>query len=395
MIAFNKRSIVGISTSNGPQDFIKKYEFVKKSGATPLLLPTVKNKIALDIYIKECSPNSLWINDEIYHYSKDICFNFDSPTTLFYSSGSTSTPKVVVHSDINLQKSSEESLLELNINKPIPVVTSLPLWHVGGMLCYYRSNYLKSELIFTKSNNLLSTVLKYPASLVVLVPSQLQALLTKDKEIKDINSSLNQSIFYLGGASLNDKLIDQINKAKLNVISTYGMTETTGAIATGYKKLKTFKSVTIKQNSDNILSVKTSRSATHYIISNKMVPINQEDGFIVTSDVAEINKDYFLVKGRSDQVFLSGGENISPAFLESLILKLDKTITSAKVLPKKHERLGNEIIVFISPYNHDLVKSLPLLLPHTHRPHKLLPWPKYNGIKPSLNDFLKVISDNE
>ena len=383
MDSFDGHSIVGISSTKGPEDFLYKYKFVKSSGATPLLLPPAHKKKDLDSYFNQCQPNVLWLDDQVYHYSKENLIQFNEASTLFFTSGSSSFPKVVVHSDSNLEISAKESLSALNVAKSVPIMTPLPLWHVGGLLCYYRSLFLGSELILTHNKTMMRDLELHKNSLVVLVPAQLESLLDNNLD----KSDLSQHIFYLGGGAVNLSLKEKIQVSNITALASYGMTETAGAVATGITNLKAMKETSIKIDSSGRLSVKTKRNAQNYIINNKLEEISHKDHYIETSDLAVLCDNYFSITGRIDQVFISGGENISPFFLEELIKGIDPEIKGVKVIAKSHERLENEIIVFISPYTHALKESITEKLPHTFRPHKILSWPQHGGIKPALKDF--------
>jgi O-succinylbenzoic acid--CoA ligase len=388
MVKLEAHDIVGISSTNGPADFLTKYKSVKATGATPLLLPPVKSEDLLKPYFEQCKPNVLWLDDDICRYSNSEIFKFEEPTTLFFTSGSTSSPKVVVHSDHNLELSAQESLAELGIVKSIHIVTPLPLWHVGGLLCYYRSLYLNSELILTNKQRIISDLNKHARALVILVPAQIDSLIQES-----IDHS--QHIFYLGGGRINDQLIQNIKKYNLNCIGSYGMTETAGAIATGIKALTPMTGTSINTDQNDRLLVNTSRNAKYYIIENKLTEIPHKDNYIETSDIGLKSNNEFVVSGRIDQVFISGGENISPMFLEKLIREIDINIIDVKVIGHGHKRLENEIIVFLSPYKDETIKDIIKDLPHTIRPHRVLPWPDHNGIKPTLKDFQDKVDNNE
>ena len=73
------------------------------------------------------------------------------------------------------------------------------------------------------------------------------------------------------------------------------------------------------------------------------------DGWFFTGDTGYFDEDgYLFVTGRVDDMIISGGENISPVEIES-VLSLHERIDEVAVVGLKDERLGQKVVAFIKP----------------------------------------------
>ena len=107
---------------------------------------------------------------------------------------------------------------------------------------------------------------------------------------------------------------------------------------------------------------------------------NQTDknGWYKTGDMGEIDKNGNLfIKGRKDNMFISGGENIYPEEIESAILKIN-SINKVVVLPFDHKDYGQRPAAFIDPFTNNislLKEEIKKVLPSFKIPDHFLPWP--------------------
>ena len=57
-------------------------------------------------------------------------------------------------------------------------------------------------------------------------------------------------------------------------------------------------------------------------------------------------RGFLYIKGRSDTMFISGGENIYPEEIEAEMMKMEK-ISGATVIPVKDNRFGSRPVCFL------------------------------------------------
>lgn len=382
--------LVGLSSNGSPEHFLKRYIELKSQGHHVVLYPACDHLNQLDPYLKQCRPQTLYFNDDVITYKDVKLTPLSGPATLFFTSGSQGLPKAVVHLDEHLKQSAQESLEELKGTHHRVVITPLPLWHVGGLLNYYRSVYLKAKLCTVKPSQLLTTLEEHEQGLVVLVPTQLQRLLEQTTRYHDNNNFQ----FYLGGSALTPALISFIEKHKINALASYGMTETAGAVATGLHYLNPFATCKLTLNSESLLTIQTSRLAHFYMIDNELVPleVHERPNTLTTKDLAQEIDGHIVITGRADEVIISGGENISPRQVYEALK--DLPLGQKKLIGMPHPDLGQATYLFIDPYNDQLVEEIQQKLPKIHRPFQVLSWPNFQGIKPSLADFHRKIRES-
>ncbi|MFM0864023.1 o-succinylbenzoate--CoA ligase, partial [Klebsiella pneumoniae] len=83
-----------------------------------------------------------------------------------------------------------------------------------------------------------------------------------------------------------------------------------------------------------------------YLHENKIRPSLNKRGWFETKDLGVFANQELAIKGRLDNLFISGGENIQPEEVEEALLKYPG-ILEAIVVPKTHPEFDNEPIGFI------------------------------------------------
>lgn len=323
-----------------------------------------------------------------------------------FSSGSTGDFKLILHSPksfIESAKVSSELIIDSHKrafgNIPNKLYSSLPLFHTGGLLSHYRKTFFEKihlvpKIPFQEIDN---------QSVVVGVPAHIPYLLKQTK---------NPFTFYCGGDSPNEEMKSACLEKGVNLISTYGLTESCGAILyQNNKETKVFKDVEIKINNDSLLTFKTKRQAFEVLkfVHNKWETIDpSENGYIFTKDLAKYNeKGEIEIIGRSDSLIISGGENIHPKTIEEkiskVLIKNSVSFKQLKVLGMPDSRLGKVVTLFIDfadtkeivKKEEEVIKLLARNLTGLDRPRYYCPFPPFLGIKPKKEDFQKIFKDKK
>ena len=148
---------------------------------------------------------------------------------------------------------------------------------------------------------------EYPkVDYTAIVPTQLFNALTGDDHLlKHLQSA---KAVLVGGAALTSELHTQATNAGITVVTTYGMSETSGGCV---------------YNGVPLDGVQVAISDTGFIkISGPVLASNLDldaQNCFVTSDLGELTDGHLRVLGRGDDVIISGGENISLFEIESTI----------------------------------------------------------------------------
>ena len=81
-------------------------------------------------------------------------------------------------------------------------------------------------------------------------------------------------------------------------------------------------------------------------VERPRLPVNRE-GWFATGDIGEIDGDgYLTVRGRKDNMFISGGENIHPEEIEAILCQLPDII-QAVVVAMPDEEFGHRPVAFL------------------------------------------------
>ncbi|GEM_PF-5894068 len=304
----------------------------------------------------------------------------------FFSSGSSGKPKLIFHKEESLIQSAFLSgeLLSLP-EKDGRIISSLPLNHVGGFLNILRSGLFSRSFELRDAQNLFENLNN--TDVVVGVPAQIKYL----PKIKELT-------FYAGGDKVTKEQWQKACDQGINLIATYGQTESGGAILYQLEadgNIQLYKDILIKVSSNGTLSYKTNRLAIGQLSNGQTSKFNSKE-FFETTDLIELKPNNFIrFLGRKDLNFQCGGEMISPSQIENRIIdtlkKLKISNFVVKVIGIPDERLGKVPVAFFeSEDNFDLENIAALLAPLEQGPAKLRYLsiiPRSTGIKPSQGDY--------
>ena len=214
------------------------------------------------------------------------------------TSGSTGSPKEVLLSASAVLASARAS------NKFIGAIPGqtwsllLPLTHIAAVNVIVRASELGTVAIDCRDCEG-----EYPiADYTSIVPTQLFRALHGDENL--LNHLKSTKAVLVGGAALSASLRNQAEAAGIRIITTYGMTESCGGCVYDGVALD---GVEIKIR-DQKICIKGPVLASSIVLN---------DGWFETSDLGEYENNRLLVIGRSDDVIISGGENLSLSAVES------------------------------------------------------------------------------
>ena len=217
------------------------------------------------------------------------------------TSGSTSEPKEVGLSASALLMSARASHLYLGAGFGEVWSLLLPLTHIAGVNVLVRSLELGTSPIDLRATK--GRLKK--ADFTAIVPTQLFRALNGDTEL--LEHLKNCRAVLVGGAALAHSIASDAESAGINIVQTYGMSETCGGCVYNGEPLQ---GVDVKIIDEQI-AIKGPTLATTYINNEGAWLERFKDGWFLTSDRGIITDGKLKILGRSDDVIISGGENIS------------------------------------------------------------------------------------
>mgnify|MGYP002712432282 FL=1 len=153
--------------------------------------------------------------------------------------------------------------------------------------------------------------------------------------LKGIDALRTFSAVLVGGAATNPRLLESTNKLRINVVTTYGSSETSGGCVYDGSPIAGARVKIV----DGRIHLGGPMVARGY--RNVDSP-DLQYGWFRTSDAGSLIDDHLTVHGRIDNIIDSGGLKLHPEVLETFLLKVDG-VTGACVVGKQDARFGERI----------------------------------------------------
>ena len=314
-----------------------------RSGVIPVLL-SENNMETTDIDDKIVEK----ITDKTVSYTGNS-YNKNDTQAVVFSSGTTGSPKGAELTFNNFYQNSIMWDEIFKFNSDDVYLNILPINHVGGLCIMFRALYNNfSVQIDNYSLHFLDSFNNKRCTHVSLVSSMLYDIISNNlaKNFKNIKKMI------LGGSNINSNILEKSMKLKLPIFIVYGMTETCSGVAgasinqSNYNKYKyfPFKNVYISVDNLQICIKSPTVMKKYYKSSSSMTSFTTGD----LGDVDEIGN--FRIKGRSDSVIISGGENFSIDLIEKAVNEVRK-VNRCKVIGVEDEKWGQKTIAFIETDN--------------------------------------------
>ena len=290
----------------------------------------------------------------------------DDIAALLYSSGTTGKPKGIMLSHGNISSNAESLVKAWGFQESDCLLHALPIYHVHGLFvalgCVFMTG---SKLKWLESFDADVVLKSIPECTVMMgVPTYYTRLLKRDL----LDSKLTEGIrlFISGSAPLLEETFNEFNqRTNHQILERYGMTETnmnTSNPLKGDRKPGTVGlpledvQVRVVDEENNELSqgeignlqIKGPNVFKGYWeMPEKTKEDFSKDGFFNTGDKGLIDEGgYVSIIGRSKDMIISGGLNVYPKEIESLIDKIEGVLESA-VIGLSDEDLGEKVVAVI------------------------------------------------
>lgn len=333
---------------------------------------------------------------EIGSYYKDIISSISKPLTKFvevedsdlailmYTSGTTSRPKGVMITHGQLTSYVMNHTEAADGTPRGSSLVSVPGYHIAGATSIFNSIYGGRRLVLLSqfdAGKWLKLVESEKVTHAFLVPTMLKRLMDHpDFEKVDLSSLENLSY---GAAPMPLPVIRRaIEKfpSTTNFANGFGMTETTSTVTVLgpedhrlegspeeiEKKIERLSSVgkplpgveikildddgnPVGVNTVGNIYVRTGRAMKGYWKRPDASKETLVDGWVNTQDRGWLDEDgYLFLEGRSSDLIIRGGENISPAEIENVLLEHPK-VDDVAVLGIPSLEWGEEVMAVVVP----------------------------------------------
>ena len=211
------------------------------------------------------------------------------------SSGSTGSPKGIIHTHSSLLAGAQASASRLQLTADDHWLVCIPVSHVGGFSVITRALHTGAALTLHPSFD--ATAIQEASTHGVTHTSLVATALSR------IDTSLFRTIL-LGGSSAPNNLPS-------NVITTYGMTETGGGVVYNGMPLDNVEAKIVEGE----IHLRCPMLMRAYRDDQAIIP---NDGWYSTGDMGAINDSGAIsVYGRKTDMIITGGENVWPSVVEN------------------------------------------------------------------------------
>ncbi|MGP4109224.1 o-succinylbenzoate--CoA ligase [Virgibacillus sp. L01] len=286
--------------------------------------------------------------------------NLDDRFTIIYTSGTTGFPKGVVHTYGNHWWSAIGSMLNLGLNNNDKWLNALPIFHVGGLSIFVKSVIYGMPVYLVEKYDKRSVhdaIKSKGVTIVSVVTLMLREL------VEQLGDNLFPDAFrcvLLGGGPAPKSLLEQAKLRNIPVFQSYGMTETSSQIVTlspkdalnkigssGKPLFPAQLKIDAADKSIGEIHVKGPMVTNGYFRNEAATEKALTDGWLATGDLGYLDDDGFLyVVDRRKDLIISGGENIYPTEIESVLSEID-TVREAAVVGMSDDKWGQVPIAFV------------------------------------------------
>ncbi|MFO0723285.1 MAG: AMP-binding protein [Myxococcota bacterium] len=321
--------------------------------------------------------------------------DLEAPLLALSTSGSSGAPRVITLQVSQVLFSAMGSALRLGHHLDDRWLLCLPLHHVGGLSILIRAAWGATSVQMLPRFSARQAAARLDSgtiSLVSVVPAMLDAIL-KARVEAPFPRALRAIL--LGGDRAPPELLRRAASIQAPVWLTWGMTETSSQVATG-PALPGASAVgaplafaRVEAGGDGALSVRGPLAA---------------GGQFLTADRGAVTPEgLVIVEGRRDLAFITGGENVDPARVESA-LTAHPDVASALVLPLPDPHLGSVPAAVLVPRGdkrpspEELSIALAPSIPRHEHPRRVA-WvealPRSSAGKPSRDSARRLFFQEE
>jgi fatty-acyl-CoA synthase len=292
----------------------------------------------------------------------------DSALLLCYTSGSTGTPKGVVHTHSSLFWNAMNSTHMHDLTSADRILSTLPMFHVGGLNVLTTPAFHAGASVTLHARfdpgEAIEAIERERITLTVLVPAQLTAMMAHPRWNDADFSSLR--VVTTGSTIVPAAFVRRVHDRGLRLIQVYGSTETCPLAA--YQRLDAADrkvgsaglpalhcdvrivdpdGADCAGGEDGEILVRGPNVMRGYLNAPEATASAMQGGWYHTGDVGHFDDDgYLYVVSRKTDMIISGGENVYPSEIESILLE-SPDIADVSVVGRPDPRWGEAIVAVV------------------------------------------------
>jgi fatty-acyl-CoA synthase len=293
------------------------------------------------------------------------------PLLLIYTSGTTGKPKGALLTHANCFWTNLSFDLATGVRPDDVILQVLPQFHCGGwnvqsILAWWKGARLVLERGF-EPTRALELIERERITTMMGVPANYLFMAQEPRFAEADLASLRLAV--VGGAPMPEALLDTWSRRGVDIVQGYGLTEAAPNVLclspddarrkAGWAG-KPYPYVECELSEEGELLVRGPNVFPGYWHNDDATAGAFRDGWLLTGDLAERDDEgNFRILGRLKDMIVSGGENVYPAEIES-VLHEHPAVTDAAVVGVADERWGEVCAAFVvlaSPVSEDELRE--------------------------------------
>lgn len=360
-------------------DKYKKYNYAERIADLKSRVPTLEKVFCVgDLSNTDLLPYaSLLVLSPTYELRKEYeertsKVSVDDMAFLIFSGGTTGVPKgaIITHrARYSVDKAWGDVL---GVGSDERFLIDLPLFHLFVWHLIIRSFISGATIVLLEeydTEKSLQIIEKEKVTFLTQVPTMYIYQINSPNVHKYDLTSLR--IGLTGGALFPEELFDKTERTLggIRIINTYGLTEDGGLVVCNrldskQKHLKNYAGKPIdgfemkvvddarkplKANEVGEIAIRASWIKGYYNMPEEMKKTFDSEGWLYTGDLGAMDEEgYVVIKGRKKDMYISGGENIFPIEIETVVQKHPKVMLAA-VIGVPHPTMGEVGRLYVVP----------------------------------------------
>ncbi|MFL6054783.1 MAG: AMP-binding protein [Actinoallomurus sp.] len=262
----------------------------------------------------------------------------DDTAVLIATSGSTGTPKVVELSATALRHSSSATLARVAARPGDRWLCCLPTSHIAGIQVLVRSLVAGTDPVIHPRFDV-TRVAGSGAAHISVVPTQLRRLIDADVDLRGFRSIL------LGGAAPPPDLVETARARGGRIFTTYGMSETCGGCVYDGEPLD---GVSVDIGADGRIRLAGPVLFGGYRLRPELTAAVRDGAWFVTQDLGVIEDGRLRVRGRADDVIVTGGEKVVAGEVAAVLAR-HRGVRDVAVVGRGDPEWGERVTAVVVP----------------------------------------------
>jgi fatty-acyl-CoA synthase len=310
--------------------------------------------------------------EENKYFQQELDIDQSTPLAMIYTGGTTGKPKGAILSHRSILWNGFNTILSWNITESDITLTSLPMFHTGGINALTVPVLLAGGTVIVSSDfkpeEAVQYIEEYGCTIILFVPT-MHHMVTQTEAFQIADFS-KVKVFLSGGAPCPLTVYEAYERKGVQFKEGYGLTEAgpnnfyihpdeakikRGSIGRAmiFNEIKIVneKGQEVKANEVGELLLKGNHLFEYYWNKEMETKDALKDGWLYTGDLARRDEDgYVYIVGRKKEMIITGGENVYPLEIEQW-LNSHEGVNEVCVVGIPHEKWGEVVTAFVSFYD--------------------------------------------